>query len=48
MAKVWVESEYYINLESEDKKQNKEKSTLSNGELLPDPNVSKGLFLISL
>ena len=48
MAKVWVESEYYINLESEDKKQNKEKSTLSNGELLPDSNVSKGLLLICL
>ena len=37
MAKVWVESEYYLNLESEDKKRYKEKLTLSNGELLPDP-----------
>ena len=39
MAKVWVESEYYLNLESEDKKRYKEKLTLSNGELLLDPNV---------
>ena len=40
MAKVWVESEYYLNLESENKKQYKDKSTLSNSELLPDPIVS--------
>ena len=32
-AKVWVESGYYLNLESEDKKRYEEKSTLSNGEL---------------
>ena len=49
MAKVWVESEYYsLKLESEDKKQYKEKSTLSNGKLLPDPNVSISLLLICL
>ena len=48
MAKVWVESEYYLNLESEDKKQYKEKSTLSNDELLPDQNVSISLLLICL
>ena len=48
MAKVWVEPEYYLNLESEDKKKYKGKSTLSNGELLPDPNVSISLFLICL
>ena len=45
---VWVESEYYLNLESEDKERYKEKSTLSNGELLPDPNVSISLLLICL
>ena len=39
MAKVWIESEYYLNLESEDKKQCKENLTLSNGQVLPDPNV---------
>ena len=39
MAKVWVESEYYLNLESDDKKRCKGKLTLSNWELLPDPNV---------
>ena len=39
-AKVWGESEYYLDLENEDNKQYKKKSTLSNGELLPDPNVS--------
>ena len=38
MTKVLVESEYYLNLESEDN-EDKEKLTLSNGELLPDPNV---------
>ena len=37
--KVWVESEYYLNSDNEGKKQYKEKLTLSNGELLPDPNV---------
>ena len=31
-----IESEYYLNLESEDKKRYKEKITLSNGKLLPD------------
>ena len=46
MTKVWVESEYYLNLESKDKKQYKEKSTLSNGELLLDPNVSISVLLI--
>ena len=39
MAKVWVESKYYLNSNNEGKKQYKEKLTLSNGELLPDPNV---------
>ena len=34
-----IESEYYLNLESEDKKRYKEKLTLSNREILPDPNV---------
>ena len=42
MAKIWIESEYYLNLESEDKKRYKEKLTLSNGELLPDPSVLNG------
>ena len=32
-------SEYCLNLENEDQKQYKEKSTLSNSELLPDPNL---------
>ena len=41
MAKIWIESEYYLNLESEDKRY-KEKLTLSNGELLPDPSVLNG------
>ena len=44
--KVWVESEYYLNLESEDKKWYKKKSTFSNGELLPGLNVSISLLLI--
>ena len=35
--KFWGESEYYLDLENEDKKWYKEMSTLSNGELLPDP-----------
>ena len=39
MARVQIESEYYSNLGSEDKKRCQEKLTLSNGELLPDPNV---------
>ena len=40
-TKEWVGSEYYLNLEIEDMKQYiyKEKSTLLNGELLP--NISK-------
>ena len=42
------ESEYYLDLEIEDKKWYKEKSTLSNGELLPDPNISISLLLICL
>ena len=42
------ESEYYLDLENEDKKWYKEKSTLSNGELLPDPNISISLLLICL
>ena len=44
------ESEYYLDLENEDKKCYKEKSTLSNSELLPDPNanVSISLLLICL
>ena len=47
-TKVWGDSEYYLDLENEDKKQYKEKSTLSNGELLPDPNVSISFLLICL
>ena len=47
-GEVWVESEYYLNLESEDKKRYKEKSTISNGGFLPDPNVSTSLLLICL
>ena len=42
------ESEYYLDLENEDKKRYKEKSTPSNGELLPDPNISTSLLLICL
>ena len=42
MAKIWIESEYYLNLESEDKKRYKEKLTLSNGEPLTDPTVLDG------
>ena len=45
MTKVWGESDYYLDLENEDKKQYKEKSTLSNGELLSYPNVSITLLL---
>ena len=44
--KVWGESEYYLNLENEDKKRYKERSTLSNDELLPDPNISISWLLI--
>ena len=42
------ESEYYLNLEVEDKKSYKEKSTFSNGELLSDPIISISLLLICL
>ena len=42
------EPEYYLGLENEDKKWYKEKSTLSDGELLPDPNISISLLLICL
>ena len=42
------ESEYYLDLENEDKKWYKEKLTLWNSELLPDPNVSISLLLICL
>ena len=45
--KIWGESEYYLDLENEDKKQYK-KSTLSNDELLPDLNLSISLLLICL
>ena len=38
MAKVQVESEYYLNLESDNKKGYK-KLIISNGKFLPDPNV---------
>ena len=47
-SKFGGESEYYLDLENEDKKWYKEKSTLSNGERLPDPNVSISLLLICL
>ena len=46
--KVWVEPEYFLNLKSRDKRTYKEKSILSNGGLLPDPNVSISLLLICL
>ena len=39
-------SEYCLDLENENEKRYKEKSTLSNGELLPDPNVSISLLFI--
>ena len=39
MAKVWIESEYYLNLKSENKKRYKEKLAVSNGELSTDSNV---------
>ena len=42
------ESEYYLDLENEDKKWYTEKSTLSKGELLPDSNISVSLLLICL
>ena len=48
MTKLWGESEYYLDLENEDKKQYKEKSTLSNSELLQYPHVSISLLLICL
>ena len=38
------ESGYHLDLENEDKRRYKEKSTLSNGELLPDPNISISLL----
>ena len=37
-------SEYCLDLENENEKRYKEKSTLSNGEFLPDPNVSISLL----
>ena len=46
ITKVWRESKYYLDLENEDKKQYKEKSTFSNGELLPDLNVSISISLL--
>ena len=46
ITKVWGESKYYLDLENEDKKQYKEKSTFSNGELLPDLNVSISISLL--
>ena len=46
--KFGEESEYYLDLENEDKKWYKEKSTLWNGELLPDLNVSISLLFICL
>ena len=47
-TEVWGESEYYLDLENEDKKQCKENSTFSNSEVLPDPNASISLLLICL
>ena len=38
----------YLDLENEDKKWYKENSTLSNGEISPDPNVFISLLLICL
>ena len=46
-TKVWEESEYYLGLENENKKQG-EVNPFSNYELLPDPNVSINLLLIDL
>ena len=48
MTEVWGESEYYLDLENENKKRCKENSTLSNSEVLPDPNASISLLLICL
>ena len=45
--KVWGESEHYLDLENEDKKQYKGTSTFSNGELMPDPNVSAFNLLLT-
>ena len=42
------ESEYHLDLEKEDKERYKEKSTLSNGELLPDANASDYNLSINL
>ena len=47
-TKVWGESEYYLDLENEDKKRYKENSTLLNDKILPDLNVSISLLLIYL
>ena len=46
--KFGEESEYYLDLENEDKKWNTKKSTLLNGELLSHPNISISLLLICL
>ena len=37
-----------LDLENKDKRRYKEMSTLSNGELLPDSNISTNFFLICL
>ena len=42
------ESEYYLDLENEDKKWYTEKSTLLNGESLPDPNIFMFAFDLSV
>ena len=44
-VKVFGRVGNYLNLESEDKKQYKEKSTIPNSEVLPDANVSTSLLL---
>ena len=42
------ESEYYLDLENEDKKWYTEKSTLLNSESLPDPNIFMFAFDLSV
>ena len=36
---MWEESDYFKSLEKDDQKQYKRKLTLSNGDVLPDPNT---------
>ena len=43
---AWVESEHYLNLESEDKKRYKESQLSQMVNFLPDLNVSISLLII--